>query len=289
MEKIREVLFSDLSYYKTAVAELAYTDTQLGDEVLVFLHGLGGDMQAWTKNLSYFITHYRCIAIDLPDFGDSLAISDTYSISTMSDLVIGLLADLGISRYSLVGHSMGAQVCISIAAAVPDRIAKTILVTPAGIETYLEREVMVVREMFTREMVQSYPDSMIRKNLDLNFYSRPADTAFILDDKLAMKKDGERYTRYCNAVASCALAIITHPTREELASLTRPCLIFFGLQDRLIPHHMIHPDQTIAQIAGQAQKLLPTATIELYNECGHFLHWEKAAAFNERTMRFLTS
>lgn len=51
--------------------ELAYIDEGRGELTLLMLHGLGSNLQAWTKNVEDWKGDYRCIALDLPNYGKS--------------------------------------------------------------------------------------------------------------------------------------------------------------------------------------------------------------------------
>ena len=70
--------FDDLTYpfptHKLQLAEdleLAYFDEGKGNEVILFIHGLGSYAPAWKKNIESLSKDYRCLAIDLPGYGKS--------------------------------------------------------------------------------------------------------------------------------------------------------------------------------------------------------------------------
>ncbi|GAB1351132.1 hypothetical protein MASR1M107_33470 [Ignavibacteriales bacterium] len=48
---------------------IAHTDMGDGDPI-IFIHGLGSYIPAWNKNLFTLSRHFRCIAIDLPGYGN---------------------------------------------------------------------------------------------------------------------------------------------------------------------------------------------------------------------------
>ena len=51
--------------------EICYVDQGDGEQVLLFLHGMGSSLKAWSKNIPYLSSSFRCIAVDIPGFGQS--------------------------------------------------------------------------------------------------------------------------------------------------------------------------------------------------------------------------
>ena len=51
--------------------ELAWTDEGTGEKTLVFVHGMASNLRAWRKNIPVLRDDFRCISLDLPNFGDS--------------------------------------------------------------------------------------------------------------------------------------------------------------------------------------------------------------------------
>src|SRR3954451_24623513 len=47
---------------------------------MVFIHGLGGSWQNWLEQLPVFAAGHRCVAFDLPGFGESPRPEDEISI-----------------------------------------------------------------------------------------------------------------------------------------------------------------------------------------------------------------
>src|SRR4051794_40968788 len=79
-------------------------------EPLVFLGGLGGDHRAFAVPLRYFGSHYRSLALDARDVGQSDRADGPYTTAEMADDVAGWLDALEIPSAHLVGHSLGGLV-----------------------------------------------------------------------------------------------------------------------------------------------------------------------------------
>jgi pimeloyl-ACP methyl ester carboxylesterase len=88
-----------------------YKSLGRGKPVLVFIHGLGGDMNVWREQVAYFAPRYRVIVLDLPGFGESdKPASAKYTMRFFARAVRGVMDDAKVERAILIGHSMGAPI-----------------------------------------------------------------------------------------------------------------------------------------------------------------------------------
>ena len=85
--------------------EITVLDTAGEDRpVLVLLHGVSGRWQNWLLTIPAFMGTHRCIAPDLPGFGDSSPTRDSVSIRGYARVVDGLCQALGVQRAVVVGN-----------------------------------------------------------------------------------------------------------------------------------------------------------------------------------------
>jgi len=70
---------------------LSFVETGKGKITLVFLHYFGGSYKTWAKVIKELSNDYRCIAIDLPGFGDSEITSATLSVKENAKIVADLI------------------------------------------------------------------------------------------------------------------------------------------------------------------------------------------------------
>lgn len=104
---------------------------------VVLLHGFGSSLQTWDVWAQGLAATHRVVRIDLP--GSGLSPPDPahdYRDERSLQLLIALLDDLGLSRVSLVGHSMGGRIAWTFAAKFPERIDKLVLVAPDGFASF---------------------------------------------------------------------------------------------------------------------------------------------------------
>ena len=112
----------------------AYTGGKAFDSALptlVFIHGAEHDHCIWVLQTRYLAHHgFGVLAVDLPGHGRSDG-APLDSVEKMAEWIVAVLDAAGVSKATLIGHSMGSLVAIECAARYPDRIAKVALVGTA--------------------------------------------------------------------------------------------------------------------------------------------------------------
>ena len=91
----------------TAVApstRLAYEERGMGVPVM-FIHGLTFNRHTWDPLVERVSGRFRCVVSDLPGHGESAGLPQSFA--EVGDRVHALVADLGIARPIVVGHSFG--------------------------------------------------------------------------------------------------------------------------------------------------------------------------------------
>jgi pimeloyl-ACP methyl ester carboxylesterase len=100
---------------------------------VILLHGLGDGADIWRPMMAAWKTPLTVIAFDLPGHGGSPSLAPAeYQVSRLADLVAEALAQQGIVRPVLVGHSLGARIAVELAARATLNPRGTILVDMSG-------------------------------------------------------------------------------------------------------------------------------------------------------------
>lgn len=102
-----------------------------GSPALVFLHYWGGSSRTWGPVIEGLSTNSRCVAIDFRGWGQSSKDAEDYRLETLAGDVIGVVGELGLREFLVVGHSMGGKVAQLVAARQPEGLKGLILVAPA--------------------------------------------------------------------------------------------------------------------------------------------------------------
>ena len=101
-----------------------------GDPVFVLIHGIGMGRSVFADLVSHLDDAAEVIAIDLPGYGEAPEPPRVLTMERTADLVAAYLRSNAGRPAVLVGHSMGAQVAIEIAARHPESAARLVLVGP---------------------------------------------------------------------------------------------------------------------------------------------------------------
>jgi pimeloyl-ACP methyl ester carboxylesterase len=86
---------------------------ELGDPQappVLFLHGWPESWQAWRPIMTLAAPHARAIALDMPGIGGSTGDPTDGSTSQLAAVVHQLIASLGLSDVTIVGHDLGGMI-----------------------------------------------------------------------------------------------------------------------------------------------------------------------------------
>src|SRR5215216_512766 len=102
---------------------------------LLLVHGLAGSGRWWARNVPALARHFQVYAVDLIGFGRSRADRGgaRFGLHDTSTVLLAFMDRAGLSRASIVGHSMGGHIATVLAAEAPDRVARLILVDAAAL------------------------------------------------------------------------------------------------------------------------------------------------------------
>ena len=103
-----------------------------GEKTLLFLHYFGGSSRTWDPVMHLLAADYRCLALDLRGWGASDAPPENACrVEDMAGDVGGLVATLGLTQYTLIGHSLGGKVAQLFASTSPPGLEQLLLVAPS--------------------------------------------------------------------------------------------------------------------------------------------------------------
>jgi pimeloyl-ACP methyl ester carboxylesterase len=251
---------------------------------LVFVHGLSGSWPNWLEQLPTFAARRRVIAMDLPGFGHSPMPSWPISISAYARMLDRLLDVLGIAAAALVGNSMGGFISAELAISYPQRVERLVLVSPAGISTYDNRDglraIPVLRHAeriltaYTA-WIASKSDTVARRprlrEAALNVVARHPSR---LPAALAAEQlRGSGKPGFIQGLE----ANLNYDFRERLPEIACPTLIVWGEKDRVIT----------ARDAQIFAELIPDSRVVTYPDTGHMSMLERPEAFNALLEEFL--
>ncbi len=96
---------------------------------VIFVHGWLGSWRYWVPAMQQLSAKYRTYALDLWGFGDSGRNAKNYDFKDQVELLHEFMEKLGITKAALVGHSLGAAICLRYASLYPDRAPRLALIS----------------------------------------------------------------------------------------------------------------------------------------------------------------
>ncbi len=106
------------------------TSGEPAEETVVFIHGNLSSSVFWEQTMSALRDDFFCIAPDLRGFGgtEPLKVDATLGLDDMAEDILALVDFLKVSKFHLVGHSMGGGVVMKLLLLRPQDISSVTLV-----------------------------------------------------------------------------------------------------------------------------------------------------------------
>ena len=248
--------------------KISYAGAGEDGDVILLVHGYGGDRNSWLFLQEPLAARYRVYALDLPGHGTSAKDvgagpagpeGPAGTLSVLAGAVTGVLDALGAERAHLVGHSMGGAVALAVAARDPGRIASLTLIAPSGFGSEINAGYL-----------RGFADAQTRREL------KPVVGQLFADDLLVTRQLVEDLLAYkrLDGVDEALHALVDtlldgDVQRADSAALmaaigdTVPVTVVWGRADRIIP-------------AAQAESVAG-AVRHLVDGAGHMPHMERPA------------
>ncbi|MFQ3535393.1 MAG: alpha/beta hydrolase [Aggregatilineales bacterium] len=97
---------------------------------VILVHGWLGSWRYWVPTMQHLSGKYRAYALDLWGFGDSGKDITKYAVRDQVNMLFKFFENMGIRKAVLVGHSLGAAVCLNFARQYPEFTHRLFLISP---------------------------------------------------------------------------------------------------------------------------------------------------------------
>jgi pimeloyl-ACP methyl ester carboxylesterase len=122
------------NYVRTPRGAVHFHATGSGP-LMIFLHDIGSSHHSFDAIMPRFAQKHRTFAVDLLGHGNSDLQAEDLSAATQAEALLEVIADLHLEDFVLVGHSLGGSVALQVAAQVPRKVHKLVLLA-AGCYEY---------------------------------------------------------------------------------------------------------------------------------------------------------
>lgn len=220
---------------------------------LLLLHGLSGSSRWWARNVPDLAARHRLIVPDLIGFGRSRHRWRVPPLDEAAGVLDEWIATLGLEPLVLIGHSMGGQIAIHLAASRPPWLERLALVDAAGIPRLLS------------------PGRMIRIAAEATPLWRWGDPRFLR----VIARDA--WTAGPLVLARSVWNILRDDVRPLLPMIDVPTLIVWGERDTLVP----------LKDAWTIRDAIPGARLAILRGAAHNPMVDRPADFNRILTRFI--
>jgi pimeloyl-ACP methyl ester carboxylesterase len=253
--------------------------------VVVLIHGITGSARTWEDVMEPLAERYTVVAPDLLGHGESAKPRGDYSLGAYASGIRDLLAALGHSRATIVGHSLGGGVAMQMAYQFPERVDRLVLVSSGG----LGREV----NLLIRAAV--LPGSeLVLPLLASNMIISRVDAVGAFLGRLGFRAGADLeemwrgFSSLNDAEARAAfihtLRTIVDPTGQRVSATDRlylakdmPSLLMWGEHDPVIPF----------EHGVRASELMPGSRLITFPDAGHFPHRDDPRRFVRELIDFI--
>lgn len=250
---------------------------------IVLLHGTSASLHTWEGWARALRAERRVIRVDLPGFAlTGPHPKDDYSTAAYVDFVRALADRLGLKRFVLAGNSLGGQIAWSTAAAMPDRVARLILVDASGYPAELlqaRQDIPLGFKLASMPWLQPLVrNTLPRRVVESSVRNVYGDAAKVTPELVDVYYDMTLRAGNRRALSLRMKQGYTADTRQ-LAKLRMPTLILWGGKDRLVPREAAR--WFARDIAG--------SRLVVFEDLGHVPHEEDPQRTVQEVRNFLAS
>lgn len=239
---------------------------------MVLVHGAGGSIATWKRQISDFSQHYNLLLIELPGHGkhaNNPHPVQNYTFKWMANKIWQVIDHLKIPSIHLVGVSVGAIICMKMNQLRPQNTLSVVL---AGAIVKLNTKLKILASMslgiakvigFPRFYKMSARIMMPRRN------HKKSRDVFIRESQVIPLEEFRKLTN------------MYHNLDQVLKSL-------FSFKST-IPHYLVMGDQDhlFLNPAKEYAKTHQNSEINIFENCGHVVSIEQAKRFNQSCIQFL--
>lgn len=233
-------------------AELYGVERGSGGTPVVLLHGFGASHTVWDAVVERIGDARRTIAFDLPGHAGSLACGPA-GTPAAAGAVLAALDRRGVSRFHLVGHSMGGAVATLVALRAGAHVATLTLFAPGGFGHEINHRLL-------RRYAAARDEAALTFLLEQFF-----GWGCAVPPGLAAELASDRQVEGASAALTTIVEGFFDGERQktipasELERLAMPTKVIWGTQDGVLPTRQAHqmPGHIGVHIFEQVGHMLP--------------------------------
>jgi 3-oxoadipate enol-lactonase len=241
-------------------------------EIVIFLHGIGGNRRNWRDQIPAFAEHFKAVAWDARGYGDSDDYEGPLDFRSYADDVVRVFDHFGVARGTIVGLSMGGRIAMDFAARYPQRLKSLVLCdTHKGFGGFSEEKKAAFIAARKEPLVNGKEPKDIAGPVARTLIGpKASQEAFdaLVDSMTRLHKES-----YIKSIE----ATVRMDVRSDLGTIKVPTLVVVGGADRL----------TTVEMAQEMAAEIPGAELAVIADAGHLVNIEEPEQFNRLVIGFL--
>jgi pimeloyl-ACP methyl ester carboxylesterase len=244
---------------------------------VILLHGYPDNLQIWSELAPMLATQFEVIAFDWPGMGYSEAWPGGATPFDMAKRLLVLMDDWGVPRAAVVGHDMGGQPALALAAEHPMRVSHLVVMNSLVIwDEETSWEINLLRRFgWNRVLLEQLPRAVffraIRTFLPSN-YRLPQELRDDLWQCFQQREVRHFIVRLCAGYQGTLPKL-----KQSYPSIKAPSLLLWAGRDKHFP----------VSHGRKLGALVPKAQVEEIPEAEHWMALYLAEQVRARISRFL--
>jgi pimeloyl-ACP methyl ester carboxylesterase len=244
---------------------------------VVLVHGWGANVYSWVETIpALAAAGHRVIALDLPGHGlsDKPVDEDQYTTAALARVILAVADANALSRFSLVGHSLGGSLGLDLAVRGERRLDRLALISAVGLAW---SPLIAPLRIFSPRLVDRLTPALLTRTLltvvlHAAFSTKGRPNQRDIDEYWAPSQ----FPEYAWACRACVHKATWRPQPAvRLRALRLPVLVLAGRQDRLVRGTV------------ERGRQIPTARVLSVRDAGHLVQQEAADVTNKELLEFL--
>lgn len=251
-------------------------------QLAILIHGWSSSSFAMSPLIPLLSRRFRCIAVNLPGYGESPPLRERATIGRYAQIIGRLITGLSEHPAVLVAHSMGGMISATLALQIPQLVDRMVLLCPTisgrlsfWINTFVSPITMLERfPLFSRLLALLEPSMLYVTDSLMKPASFAERSAISEADYLRLRADARRPGQG-RVRAECFVAMQNQDLSGRLRELETPALVIWGAEDNTVP----------LRDAGVIADEWRSADLRIVPKAGHWPHFETP----DVTLRYIAS
>jgi pimeloyl-ACP methyl ester carboxylesterase len=277
---------------RMAFQDVAPTSNANG-KTAVLLHGKNFFGDYWRDTAQMLAKNgWRVIIVDQLGFGRSSKPEIAYSFFTLAASTKGLLTHLGITKVTVIAHSMGGMVATRFALMYPETVTRLVLEDPIGMEDYHVKVPAATTDELTTATLAETEEGALK--FHQGYYPQWKPEYAVWAQLQARAMQGGEGPRVARATALTYQMIYREPVCYEFNLLKCPTLLTVGDKDhaalgknRVSEEVRATMGQNLELARKVAAQLPPESKLVIYPGIGHIPHLETPEKFHQDLIEFV--